>query len=85
MQTLDTFLYMSTAIQTSKKELHDSNEDEQLVQRKGRSQLIPHCNDQAKAPILAPHKTLTFLTPNQDDGSGQKVTISTIHVNLKLK
>ena len=76
---------LMTVIQTSKKELRDSNENEQLVQLKGRRQLVPHSNDQAKAPILAPHKTLLNLTPNQDYGYGQKVRISTIHVNLKLK
>ena len=64
---------MSTAIQTSKKELRDCNENEQLVRAKGRLQLDPAPHDQAKAPELDPRKTFTFWTPDQAYDHAEKV------------
>ena len=76
MQTDDTFLYiMSTAIQTSKKELRDCDENEQLAQLTGRTQLDLTPHDQAKAPELDPRKTFTFWTPDQAYDHAEKVKI----------
>ena len=61
------------AIQTSKKELCECNENERLIRVKGRIPLDSTSPDQAKAPELGQRKTFTFWTPDQAYDHAEKV------------